>query len=98
MNSTKFKFNNKYIKFDNNNSSSENLNKLFLSKSKMSNSKSNNASKNKTTHRYQQLINKILNNIPKNQKLSLNRYTQERNHSDGAKIYNKDKCKFKNKK
>ena len=77
-----------------------------MSKSKVSNSKLNNASKNKTAHGYQQLINKILNNIPKNQKLSLNRYTQERNHNDrqkyiiktnvNLKIKNKEKPKKEN--
>ena len=88
------KINNKKIKY-NNNSSSENLNKLFLSKSKVSNSKSNNASKNKTTHRYKVLINKIFKNIPKNQKLSLNKYTQARNHSDGQKYLIKKNMNLK---
>ena len=64
-----------------NNCSSENMNKLFLTKSK--NSNSNNPSKNKATHRYQLLINKIFKNLPKKQKISINKSTQERNHSEG---------------
>ena len=64
-----------------NNCSSENMNKLFLSKSK--NSKSNNQSKNKAIHRYQLLISKIFKNLPKKQKISINKSTQERNHSEG---------------
>ena len=74
---------NKYFKNNNSNSSSENLNKLFLSKSK--NSKSNNASKNKAIHRYQLLITKIFKKLPKRQKISINKSTVEINHSEGHK-------------
>ncbi len=93
------KTNNKFKKYNNYSSSIGKGKKklLLLSKSKESNS--NNASKSKTGHRYQLLIDKIFNNssIPKNQKYSINKSHNPRNHSDGPKNIRKKPINLKSK-
>ena len=89
------KTNHKFKKYNNNSISIGKKNVLLLSKPK--NSNSNNASKNKTGHRYQLLIDKIFSNSIPNQKYSLNQNLNTRNHSDGPKNHYKKPNTLKNK-
>ena len=85
----------KYKKSKNNSISIGKKHLLLLSKPK--NSNSNNASKNKTGHRYQLLIDKIFNNTIPNQKYSINQHLKPRNHSDGQKNFYKKPNSLKKK-
>jgi len=80
--------NNKFIKKDNNFSMSNNLNKLFITRTKNSESNSNHPSKNKQPHRYKLLINSIFDNLKNKQKIQDNN-DKLRNYSDGQKFNNK---------
>ena len=88
--------NNKFIKKDNNFTMGSNLNKLFMTKTKNSESKSNHPSKNKQPHRYKLLINSIFDNLQNNQKIQ-NNNDKLRNYSDGQKFNNKKDKNIKSK-
>ena len=88
--------NHKFIKKDNNFSMSNNLNKLFITRTKNSESNSNHPSKNKQPHRYKLLINNIFDNLQNKQKI-LNNNDKLRNYSDGQKFNNKKDKNIKSK-
>lgn len=88
--------NHKFIKKDNNFSMSNNLNKLFITRTKNSESNSNHPSKNKQPHRYKLLINSIFDNLQNNQKIQ-NNNDKLRNYSDGQKFNNKKDKNIKSK-
>ena len=88
--------NNKFIKKDNNFSMSNNLNKLFITRTKNSESNSNHPSKNKQPHRYKLLINSIFDNLQNKQKIQ-NNNDKLRNYSDGQKFNNKKDKNIKSK-
>ena len=88
--------NHKFIKKDNNFSMSNNLNKLFITKTKNSESNSNHPSKNKQPHRYKLLINNIFDHLQNKQNIQ-NNNDKLRNYSDGQKFNNKKDKNIKSK-
>lgn len=98
LNNLNKKIKNKFNKNNNYSiSSKESKNLLYFYKSKASKSSSSNASKNKISHRYELLINKIFNVNQKYKDKTKRKYSKIKNYSEGKKFLKNRNINMKSK-